>query len=303
MKALVTGAAGFVGRHLVRRLKETGAEVIPVDIRPVGGAIRVDVTDERSLSALMMKERPEAVFHLAARISAPESVVDPIKYFHNNAIGTAVALEAARQADVSLFIYISSLAVYGEPAALPITEASAVAPVNPYGASKLMGEEAVKVYNATYGMHYLIFRPSNIYGIGQNPEYAGVIAAFVKAISEGRRPIIYGDGLQTRDFISVDDVSELLNLAVTTGKARNDTFNLAAGRSLNIRELLNLVTSVSGLRVDPIYSRGRPGDIRRSEVSNQRVKEAFDWKPMKELRDGITELLKWEGKGATTNCQ
>ncbi|MDG7036716.1 MAG: NAD-dependent epimerase/dehydratase family protein [Nitrososphaerota archaeon] len=295
MKALVTGAAGFVGRHLVRRLKETGAEVIAVDIRPVGGAIRVDVTDGRSLSALMMKERPEAVFHLAAHISAPESVVDPIKYFHNNAIGTAVALEAARQADVSLFIYISSLAVYGEPTVLPITEASPVAPVNPYGASKLMGEEAVKVYNATYGLHYLIFRPSNIYGIGQNPEYAGVIAAFVKAVSEGRRPIIYGDGLQTRDFIDVKDVAELLAIAGTKRKVIDQTFNVSSGISVNIRELLGTVTSAAKKgQLIPIYKPKRPGDIRRSEVSNQRAREAFNWSPRYRLSEEIHELLKWQ---------
>ena len=296
MKALVTGAAGFVGLHLVRRLKEMGAEVVPVDIRPQKGMIKADVTDGTSLADLMKKERPKVVFHLAAHISAPESVLVPIKYFHNNAMGTAMALEAARQGDVSLFIYISSLAVYGEPATVPITEASPVAPLNPYGASKLMGEEAVKAYNTTYGMHYLIFRPSNIYGIGQNPEYAGVITAFVKAISEGRRPIIYGDGLQTRDFISVEDVTDLLTQAVTSGRARDGTFNLAAGTSLSISELLNLVISVSGLRVDPLYRRRRPGDIRRSEVSNERVKEIFGWRPMEELREGIKEIMKWEGQ-------
>ncbi len=295
MKALVTGAAGFVGRHLVQRLKEKGVEVIPVDIRPLGKTKKVDVTDGRSLAGLIKKERPGVVFHLAAHISAPESVVAPLKYFHNNAIGTAVTLEAARQGDVSLFIYISSLAVYGEPAAVPLTEASPVAPVNPYGASKLMGEEAVKVYNATYGMHYLIFRPSNIYGIGQNPEYAGVIAAFVKAVSEGRRPIIYGDGLQTRDFIDVRDVAELLAIAGTKGEAMERIFNVSSGSSINIRELLDIVTSAAGkARAIPIYKPKRPGDIRRSVVSNLRACEAFNWSPKHRLSEEIHELLKRE---------
>ncbi|MFP3209058.1 MAG: NAD-dependent epimerase/dehydratase family protein [Nitrososphaeria archaeon] len=294
MRILVTGAAGFIGSRLAAALRARGHEVVGVDIRGGEGVEVVDVRDLGALSELASRLRPDAVAHLAALISAPESLERPAEYLEDNVMGTVNALEAARRSGAGRFLYFSSVAVYGEPSELPLREDSPLNPVNPYGLSKAMGEEAVRGYGRFYGLGYVILRPSNVYGPGQSPEYAGVIESFARAIAEGRRPVIHGDGGQTRDFVHVDDVVEAAALALESG-VRGRTYNVSSGRSISVNELARAFEEALGRGIE--FERGppRPGDIYRSEVSNELISRELGWRPRVDLREGIRGVLRARG--------
>ncbi|MFP3401823.1 MAG: NAD-dependent epimerase/dehydratase family protein [Nitrososphaeria archaeon] len=294
MRILVTGAAGFIGSRLAAALRARGHEVVGVDIRGGEGVEAVDVRDLGALSGLASRLRPDAVAHLAALISAPESLERPAEYLEDNVMGTVNALEAARRSGAGRFLYFSSVAVYGEPSELPLREDSPLNPVNPYGLSKAMGEEAVRGYGRFYGLGYVILRPSNVYGPGQSPEYAGVIESFARAIAEGRRPVIHGDGGQTRDFVHVDDVVEAAALALESG-VRGRTYNVSSGRSISVNELARIFEEALGRGIE--FGRGppRPGDIYRSEVSNELISRELGWRPRVDLREGIRGVLRARG--------
>ncbi|MGC8773489.1 MAG: NAD-dependent epimerase/dehydratase family protein [Conexivisphaera sp.] len=298
---LVTGTAGFIGSRLSRTLRDRGHEVLGVDLRGGEETVAADVRDRAAIVSLASGFRPDAVAHLAAFISAPESVSRPAEYLENNAMGTVNVLEAARLSGARAFLYFSSVAVYGEPAELPIREGSPTNPANPYGLSKLMGEEAVRGYGRFYGMRHVVLRPSNVYGPGQSPEYAGVVEAFAKAIAEGRTPVIHGDGEQTRDFVHVDDVVSAAVIALESGAS--GTYNVSSGRSVSVNELAHLFEEAARRRVE--FARGppRPGDVRRSEVSNELMVRELGWRPSRDLSEGIREVLEWHlrgrGDGAT----
>ncbi|MGC9178077.1 MAG: NAD-dependent epimerase/dehydratase family protein [Conexivisphaera sp.] len=291
MRILVTGAAGFIGSRLARALRGRGHEVLGVDLRGGEGIARADVRDRAAIVSLASGFGPDAVAHLAALISAPESVSRPAEYLENNAMGTVNALEAARLSGARAFLYFSSVAVYGEPAELPLREDSPTNPANPYGLSKLVGEEAARGYGRFYGMRCVILRPSNVYGPGQSPDYAGVVEAFARAIAEGRTPVIHGDGEQTRDFVHVDDVVNAAIIALESGAS--GTYNVSSGRSVSVNELARLFEEAAGRRVE--FARGppRPGDVRRSEVSNELIVRELGWRPARDLSEGIREVLEW----------
>lgn len=292
MRVLVTGSAGFVGRHIIRKLAERGHSAFGIDIREADAAKRVDVRHGRALDEAFGRIGPECVVHLAAFISPPESMAKPLKYIGNNTVGTVNALESSRKFGIRKIVYFSSAAVYGEPSEYPLRESSPVGPVNPYGASKLMSEKAVEGYSSSYGLSYIIFRPSNIYGIGQNPEYAGVMHAFASAIAGGKNPVIFGDGNQTRDFIHVNDVAEAV-VSALEGEARNLVMNLSSGKSTTVNFLAEMFKRAYGKDINFIYGPPREGDIYRSELSNELIIRALKWSPQVNLQDGLREIIGW----------
>jgi UDP-glucose 4-epimerase len=213
VRALVTGGAGFIGSHLVDALQDAGDEVTVVDrLRSHGnldraierGArlVRADVTDVPAMREAFAAARPEVVFHLAAQIDVRHSVEDPSMDAHQNVGGTAAVLGAARDAGARRLILASTAAVYGDPPELPITEATAIAPLAPYGASKAAAEGYLELFSRAYGLSTLALRMSNVYGPRQNPHgEAGVIAIWCSAAAEGRPVTVFGDGSQTRDYL------------------------------------------------------------------------------------------------------
>jgi len=219
-------------------------------------------------------------------------MVKPLMYISNNTVGTVNVLETCRKFDIRKIVYFSSAAVYGEPSEYPLRESSPVRPVNPYGVSKLMSEKAVEGYSSSYGLNYTIFRPSNIYGIGQNPEYAGVMHAFAKAIVNGKDPVIFGDGNQTRDYIHVNDVTEAV-VRAPESEARNLVMNLSSGKSVTVNFLAKIFKEVYDKEINFIYGPPSEGDIYRSELSNELVTKALNWSPRVRLQDGLREIIKW----------
>lgn len=305
MKVLITGGAGFIGHHLALYLSSLGYDVLCVDnlsrsspeviniLRRYGiNLIVVDVLDINSLDVIMSRFKPEVVIHTAALVSVEESVKKPEEYFRCNVLGTLNTVRISTNYGVSRFIYLSSAAVYGDPIKLPVSEEHPLNPKSPYGLSKLLGEEVVKLYYRMYGLEYVILRLFNVYGPRQflNP-YSGVITKFIDRVSKGLPPVIYGDGTQTRDFIHVLDVCRVIQLCVSTEKV-NEVYNVGSGKPLSINELADLVVRVSGLDLRPTYESSRPGDIRHSYADISKAVKYLGFKPSVSIEEGIKELLR-----------
>ncbi len=298
MRVLVTGGAGFIGSHLVRRLVERGYSVRVLDnfstgsienIRDLLGSVelvRGDVRDPETIRRGV--EGVEAVVHLAALISVPESVEKPDLYFDVNVKGTYNISKAFRG---RVLVFASSSSVYGEPQHLPVSEGHPLNPKSPYAASKIAGEAFTLSFSHINGYRPVVLRIFNAYGPGQSRAYAGVVSEFVSRVSVGEPPVIYGDGEQTRDFIHVSDVVEAVISAVEREEARG-VYNIGSGREVKIRELARIILEASGRGdLTPIHAPPREGDVRRSCADISRAVRDLGWKPKIRLEDGIRELV------------
>lgn len=303
MRFLVTGAAGFIGHHLCIALLRRGSEVWGIDDLSRGAERRIwrlkrlgmefiplDVRDRIGLVDAMTKIRPDVVVHLAALTSVEESFRKPALYRHVNVAGTENVVLAANEAGAWRLIYASSAAVYGDPVELPISEGHPTRPLSPYGETKLEGERmALEMFRGDGGAVSL--RLFNVYGWGQNPEYAGVIAKFVERLRAGRPPIIFGDGEQTRDFIHVKDVVEAVARASEADISGGEILNIGSGTCVRIKDLARLLTSLFERDFEPIYAASRPGDIRRSYADISRAKKILSWSPKITLEEGLLNLI------------
>ncbi|MBO8164470.1 MAG: NAD-dependent epimerase/dehydratase family protein [Brevibacillus sp.] len=294
MNVLVTGGAGFIGSHLVERLLAEGHRAIVVDNLGSGqqqsipeGAVfyRLDICDE-GLHDLIKAERPDIIVHLAAQSVVPVSVRDPGFDARVNILGLLRLLEAARQEQVQKVIYASSAAVYGEPDRVPIVEEMAGRLLSPYAVSKYAGEGYLAVYHHLYGLPFTAFRFANVYGPRQLAKAdGGVVAIFLEQILQGKPLTINGDGEQTRDFIYVGDVAEAILTSFERGD--NTVLNLSTGVPTSINQLINELEYVSGRPIERRYGPPRPGDIRHSCLSNEKMKAALGWEPRFSLREGL----------------
>ena len=298
---MVTGGAGFIGYYVSRCLVDRGFDVLvfdsfersfkkPEDLRKIGvGVSKGNVKSFTDVFETLKTFNAEVVVHLAAYISAPESVRKPLSYFRNNALGTAVVAEACRRADVGRIVYASSAAVYGEPKYLPIDEDHPTEPLSPYGLSKLVGELVLRQYARNYGLKVVILRLFNVYGLGQNPAYAGVISRFIERAIEGRPLIIYGDGLQTRDFVHVEDVAEAFYKAIVSDVT--GVFNVGSGKPTRIIDLVAIVREVAGGNVRVKFAPPRKGDIRHSYASIEKARRELRWEPRRRLKEELRKML------------
>jgi UDP-glucose 4-epimerase len=297
MRALVTGGAGFIGSHLVDVLLEAGDEVTVVDhLRTeanLTGAkargarlVRGDVTDVAAMLSVFGEARPEAVYHLAAQIDVRRSVEDPSMDAHQNVGGTAAVLEAARSAGARRVILASTAGVYGDPPRLPIGEATAVAPLSPYGASKAAAESYLALFSRLYGLSTLALRMSNVYGPRQNPHgEAGVVAIFCSAAAEGRPVTVFGDGSQTRDFVYVEDVVRAFAAAGTSNE--QGAINASTGVETSLLDLSG------ALELETVPGPARLGEIARSSLDPTRAAERLGWRAQTPLAEGLRRTLAW----------
>ncbi|MCX6770031.1 MAG: NAD-dependent epimerase/dehydratase family protein [Candidatus Micrarchaeota archaeon] len=292
---VVTGGSGFIGTHLCQRLEEDGYKVRILDIVPPqsgirGEFVRASVLDAGRLQKLF--NGAEAVVHLAALIDVAASVSDPYADFSVNAAGTLNVLETARRAGVKRVAFASSAAVYGEPVRLPVDEEHPTAPLSPYGASKLSAERYVLLYNRLYGMENAALRLFNVYGSGQNPlsPYSGVITKFANAIRDGKRPIIYGDGSQTRDFVHVDDVCEAFVRAIECG-GKDMPCNIASATETTLLELMEEMCNIADVPADPEFLPAREGDIKRSVADIALAKKTLGFSPKISLARGLGGIV------------
>lgn len=301
LKILVTGGAGFIGKHLVRSLlknentvtifdnfsnsdKKSNLSFMKSGIKIIEG----DITKLTDISNAVKDQ--QIVVHLAAKISVEESIKNPSETFRINVDGTKNVLLSCKKNNVKKIIVASSAAVYGESIPnVKLTEKSKMNPISPYGESKSKMEEEIKKLTSKYEINYIILRFFNIYGIGQSDEYAGVITKFLEKIRNNEDLKIFGDGKQTRDFVAIQDVINSIHSAMSYNK--NGVFNIASGKTITIKELAELMILLSGKKLVIKYLPSKKGDIRYSETDISMAKENLGYVPKIELKDGINELL------------
>ncbi len=304
MRIIITGGAGFIGHHLALHLRDKGYEVLCIDnlSRASRSAltllksheiplIKMDVQDYDNLVRILSDH--DIIVHAAALIDVEESLLKPLTYFENNALGTATLVKACVDNNVHRIIYLSSAAVYGNPISLPIVETHPVDPISPYGLSKAMGEEVIRLYSRISDLDYVVLRLFNVYGPRQShSSYAGVIARFAERIRAGRPPVIFGDGMQTRDFIHVRDVCIAIERALTTEHV-NQVYNIGSGNPTRIIDLAKIMIKLSGLKLAPIHIPPRQGDIRHSYADITKAVKCLGFRPSIELEEGIRELFQF----------
>ena len=299
MRVLITGGAGFIGSHVVDIMLASGHEVFVVDDLSHGhrenlpAGARLFVVDIRSpeLDTVFIKTRPEVVCHHAAQVSVSRSVVAPVQDAKLNVVGTVNVLDFSVKHDARKVIYISSAAVYGNPQYQPCDEAHPVVPLSPYGLTKRIGEEYVKLFHTLYNLQYTIFRYANVYGPRQDTEgEAGVVALFTRQMIDKKATSIHGDGHQTRDFIYVEDIARANVIALSRGD--NAVINLGTGIACSINQLWRSIQKLTGYAGQEIHGAERKGDIRDMVFSQKRARELLGWQPSVPLEEGLRRTVK-----------
>lgn len=303
---LITGGAGFVGSHLAERLLKEGWNIAIIDNLSSGKLdnlkkiekqfkfINLDIRDLDELKKLNLKA--DVIVHLAAQIYVEQSVLNPQETFDINSKGTQNMLEFAKQRGIKKFIFASSSAVYGNVNKENISEEEALNPISPYGKSKLMAEEELALFNKLYEMTTTSLRFFNIYGLRQNinSPYTGVITKFFETIKNGDKPIIYGDGKQTRDFIYVEDVVEGIIKSINLNDKKNHIYNVGTGKTVSINNLLDLIKTLSGKRgkISPLHKPKREGDILLSGADIAKIKKELGFMPKYTIKQGLSVFFK-----------
>ena len=299
MNILVTGGAGFIGSHIVKAYIEAGHSVTIIDdlstgemklVNPEATFYNLDIPSPK-VKNILKKEKISVINHHAAQISVTESVADPLLDANSNIIGTLQLLQNAVSFGIEKFIFASTGgAMYGEQKFFPASEDHPCQPLSPYAISKLCAEYYINYFGTENGLNTTILRYSNVYGPHQNPHgEAGVVAIFCQRLKEGLPPIIFGDGEQTRDFISVRDVARANNLALEP--EFKGIFNVGTGKETSVNYLTKDLIKISGINVTTEYNPAKSGEQRRSSIDSGKLKERFGWEPCVSLEEGLVETF------------
>ena len=301
---LVTGGAGFIGSHLTEELVRRGHRVRVLDSLITGKRRNLDHVPgvefvEGDLADLSVARQAAAgidfVLHQAAIPSVPRSVKDPIASNRANITASLNILVAARDAGVKRLVYAGSSSAYGNTPTLPKREDMPANPLSPYALQKLVAEQYCQMFTRLYGFETVTTRYFNVFGPRQDPgsPYSGVISLFSSAILEGRRPIIYGDGEQTRDFTYVANVVDGVLRACEAPKAPGEAMNVATGGRISLNELLRVMNKICGTKAEPIYKEPRAGDVHDSQADITKARQLLGFEPIVELEEGLRRTLDW----------
>ncbi len=305
-KAIVTGGAGFVGSHLVDLLVDHDWEVLVLDDLSSGkmeyladsrqrAKVGIHVTDIRApeLGDVVARFEPEVILHLAAQSKVRPSVDDPVRDAEINVLGTIRLLAAAAAAGTRKVVFASSGgAIYGGAAKLPVKETAAKRPQSPYGISKKIVEDYFRWYHEMYGLDFTLIAPANIYGPRQDPGLeGGVVAIFSQAMLNGRRPTIFGDGTQIRDYVYVSDICDAFFRAIDDGDGL--LLNIGSGVETSVLDLFGALAGATGFKDQPMFDDPKPGDIARSVIDASKAKSALGWEPWTKLGDGLARTVEW----------
>ena len=310
-KVLVTGGGGFIGSTLVERLVRDGREVRVLDNFATGRRENLaDVIDDVELieGDIQSYERVhtavrgcELVFHQAALPSVPRSIQDPLTSNATNVAGTLNVLLAARDERVRRVVFASSSSIYGDNQELPKREAMPSVPVSPYAVAKLAAESYCRAFSHVFGLETVALRYFNVFGPRQDPrsEYAAVIPRFIEALLAGERPIVYGDGEQSRDFTYIDNVVEANILAAEATGVTGETYNVACGDRISLNHLLAELRSLIGSEIEAVHEEARRGDVPHSLADITRAREGLGYSPAVGLREGLRRTVASYGQSAT----
>ncbi|HEY0079367.1 MAG TPA: SDR family oxidoreductase [Pyrinomonadaceae bacterium] len=303
---LVTGGAGFIGSHIAATLAARGARVRVIDdlstghrenIEEIGGEVDFvegSLTDERTLRRAL--EGVEVVFHEAAIPSVPRSVENPRATHEACVEATFSLLAAARESGVRRLVYAASSSAYGDQPTLPKTEAMRPEPLSPYAAAKLVGEYYCQVWSRAYNFETVCLRYFNVFGPRQDPssQYSGVISRFIDALASGERPVIFGDGEQSRDFTYVANVVDANLRAAETTSGVGQVINVANGQRITLNELLDVLKRILGREtVEAEYREARVGDVRHSLADITLAREHLGYAPKVGLEEGLRLTIDW----------
>jgi nucleoside-diphosphate-sugar epimerase len=312
-KFCVTGGAGFIGSNLVESLVKRGHEVLVVDNLSTGRMTnlepfrnRIEFIQEDICATQRMREvfsGVEVVFHEAALPSVQKSVLDPERSNQSNIGGTLAVLIAARDAKVRRVVLAGSSSVYGETPTLPKTESMIPQPISPYGVMKLVLELYARVFTRIYGLETICLRYFNVFGPRQDPtsEYSGVLSKFITALLNGKQPVIYGDGEQSRDFTYVENVVEANLLAADATQGVGETINVATGCRYSLIHVLEVLSKLISIHAEPVFAPPRQGDIKHSQADITRAQMVLGYTPPVDFETGLRRTVEWyrtqTGKG------
>ena len=301
---LVTGGAGFIGSHLAEELLRRGERVRIADSLVTGKRenlahipqaefVQGDLADIDFARRVL--QGVDYVLHQAAIPSVPRSVEDPITSNRANIDASLNVLVAARDAGVRRVVYAGSSSAYGNSPTLPKVETMRTAPLSPYALQKLVAEQYCQMFTQLYGLETVTIRYFNVFGPRQDPSspYSGVISLFISALAEGRRPNIYGDGEQTRDFTYVANVVDGVLRACQAPDASGEVINVATGGRISLNELFRTVRELTGATVEPTYGEPRAGDVRDSQADIGKARRLLGYEPIVDLAQGLQKTVEW----------
>jgi UDP-glucose 4-epimerase len=305
LKVLVTGGAGFIGSHIATALVERGDEVRVLDNLDTGkrenlahlvGKVEFmegSVTDSSAVGRAV--DKVEVVFHQAALASVPRSVSAPLDTNGVCVTGTVNVLDAARKAGVRRVVYAGSSSAYGNDPTPSKNEQIIPAPISPYAAAKLSAEYYCQAFTATYGLETVTIRYFNVFGPRQDPdsEYSAVIPIFVSLMLKGKRPIIYGDGLQSRDFTFISDIVRGNLLAAEAKDVAGKVINVATGKQFTLLDLVASINRVLGTDIEPIFADPRPGDVRESLADITLARRLLGFEPAISFDTGLERSIEY----------
>ena len=306
-RAVVTGGAGFIGSHIVDELIHRGVETIVIDNFTTGSpenlaqhegsdllrVIRGEVSQVKSL--LNGTENIDVVFHEAAIASVPRSVSDPLLVHEVNVDASLQVMSYCVESRVRRMVFASSAAVYGALNGVEASESLPCSPSSPYGASKLAVEDYLAAFRNTYGLETVALRYFNVYGPRQTlNDYSGVVSVFTESLLNGTSPTIFGDGMQDRDFVHVEDVARANILAMDSDSASGQVFNVASGTSTSILNLYKTIQTVTGaVRVSPKFGPARRGDVKSGSASIAKIERLLGYHPELTLEEGLATFARW----------
>lgn len=304
-KVLVTGGAGFIGSHLVDKLIEKGEQVVVVDnlstgrkenLNPKAIFYPADICSGK-IDTIFKKEKPELVFHLAAHTSVIMSVQDPLKDAQTNILGSLNLLEKCRQFGVKKIIFASTGgALYGDARQIPTPEDYPLWPLSPYGIAKSAVEKYLYYYKKIFGLPFVSLRLANVYGPRQNPlGEAGVVAIFCYKLLKNEKPLINGQGEQTRDYVFFEDVVRAFLLAAQSDKT--GFYNVGTGRETSVNKLFQILKKIIGSKQEALHGPAKPGELQRSCLDYSKIKKELGWQPKYNLERGLKETINWFQKG------
>ncbi|MFO0930590.1 MAG: SDR family oxidoreductase [Gemmataceae bacterium] len=306
---LVTGGAGFIGSHLVDALVERGHRVRVFDnfstghrhnLEHHGDRVEVVDGDVTDLEAVRRAARGvEVVFHQAALASVPRSVANPLATHRACADGTLHVLIASRDAGVRRVVYAASSSAYGNSVKLPKSEGDPTAPLSPYAVAKLAGEQYCAAFSEVYRLETVRLRYFNVFGPRQSPEsqYAAVIPKFIQWMTTGQRPVVHGDGQQSRDFTFVADVVQANLLAADATGVSGRVYNVACGRRTSLVELVEQLNRLLGTNLQPTHTPTRAGDVQHSLADIERARKDLGYRPTTDVPTGLRHCLEWWRQG------